>query len=285
MIDPAGGNFRLRGTSPAIDAGLQDDELNDLAFPPGLGDETGDIGAFGGLSNAVWKLPELSIDAAPRTFDFGGVIFGQSARDTVRLANLGSSNMTVTSMASLDTASAFTAEVSLPLIVRPGKSVAVPLRFTPAPDTVDVGLSDELWVQSNGGVLRLFVSGEGLTRQLPVDVDLAPEKTRLHRGEQLRFDRTLTNASIQNQTFFHRFEQWANGQKIWEGETTSMFLGGLEQETESFSFPIDVQTPYGAYEFWSLIWIVDGQNRLEKSDHFTYIVANDPRPSGPALRQ
>lgn len=284
MIDPNGGNFRLRGTSPAINAGLDEAELNDLAFPPGLGNTTGDMGAFGGQSNAVWKLPELSIDATPRQFDFGAVIFGKSALDTVFLSNPSAANVTVTSIASLDTASAFVAQVSTPFVLRPGKTTIVPLHFTPSGDSVSVELQDELWVQSNGGTLRVIVSGEGVPLQLPVDVDLQPETTRVFRGEQLKFDRILTNASIRGQTFFHRFEQWTEGRKIWEGETTSIFLGAREQRKESFVFPVDVKTPFGTYELWSVIWIVDGQTRREKSDHFSYVVPNGPRPSGPALR-
>ncbi|MFP7755174.1 right-handed parallel beta-helix repeat-containing protein [Thermodesulfobacteriota bacterium B35] len=46
--DLAGHDFHLRPGSPAIDAGDPDARFNDVSFPPSLGGETNDMGAYGG---------------------------------------------------------------------------------------------------------------------------------------------------------------------------------------------------------------------------------------------
>ncbi len=55
FIDAANNDYRLRGTSPAIDAGDPDSTYNDVNFPSSLGSEINDIGAFGGPQAIIEK--------------------------------------------------------------------------------------------------------------------------------------------------------------------------------------------------------------------------------------
>ncbi|MDY6953482.1 MAG: right-handed parallel beta-helix repeat-containing protein [Thermodesulfobacteriota bacterium] len=48
FVDPDNGNFRLKGESPAIDAGAHADQYNDASFPPSKGTSRNDMGATGG---------------------------------------------------------------------------------------------------------------------------------------------------------------------------------------------------------------------------------------------
>jgi len=48
FVDRDNDNYRLKGNSPAIDAGDSDKKFNDVNFAPSLGSETNDMGAYGG---------------------------------------------------------------------------------------------------------------------------------------------------------------------------------------------------------------------------------------------
>jgi len=64
----AAGDLRLASNSPCIDAGTPDAAFADVCFPPSLGTEYPDLGAYGGPTAYGWPLPctSPSITAQPQ---------------------------------------------------------------------------------------------------------------------------------------------------------------------------------------------------------------------------
>ena len=61
FMDEANNDYRLANNSPLIDSGNSEPEHRDYSFPPSLGDEINDIGAYGGILGGSWNAAEFSI--------------------------------------------------------------------------------------------------------------------------------------------------------------------------------------------------------------------------------
>lgn len=61
FVDGANDDYHLSNGSPMIDGGNQEPEHRDYSFPPSLGSEINDIGAYGGPLGGSWNAAEFSI--------------------------------------------------------------------------------------------------------------------------------------------------------------------------------------------------------------------------------
>lgn len=61
FLDRANDDYQLAINSPLIDRGNTEPEHRDYSFPPSLGDEINDIGAFGGPLGGSWDAAEFSV--------------------------------------------------------------------------------------------------------------------------------------------------------------------------------------------------------------------------------
>jgi len=74
FVGPAAGDYHLSDSSPLIDQGNPEASFRDYFFPPSLGSELSDIGAYGGPLGGGWEIPEVAITvfqspAFPRWID------------------------------------------------------------------------------------------------------------------------------------------------------------------------------------------------------------------------
>ncbi len=84
--------FELQANSPAIDAGDPSASYNDRYFPPSMGTERNDMGAFGGPYARKWFPP---VFVQPDTLDFGNVSLGDSLTLHLKLKNYSDAVLTI----------------------------------------------------------------------------------------------------------------------------------------------------------------------------------------------
>ena len=122
--------------------------------------------------HAAAQVAEGSGTVEPDSLTFGPVRIGTEVEDTVRVRNAGASDLLVESASFSDPAFDLPPEAfsGAPILLRPGGGMDIPIRFAPPDTAVFAG---HLEVQTDGGVLRAELDGEGVQEAIVINEILA----------------------------------------------------------------------------------------------------------------
>jgi hypothetical protein len=121
-----------------------------------------------GLTGTATTAPTSALTATPSSITFGNVVVGTESTQTIRLANSGTTNVTVSGLAP-SVAAVSVSGLSVPLTLAPGKSANFTAAFKP---TAASSVSGKITVTSNASdssmPIVLTGTGESAVRQLTV---------------------------------------------------------------------------------------------------------------------
>ncbi len=154
-------NYLLSNQSPCIDAGDDSTVFNDLYFPPSLGGNRNDIGAYGGPFAGLWYPPVVIL---PDSIDFGIVSYDSSKTMGLEIKNYRDITINVDSVKFDGLNSHVFNANNNSFIVPVLNSTQLSVTFTP--DSQNVFNADLKLKTQNHGFVNSFVTGEGVVAEI-----------------------------------------------------------------------------------------------------------------------
>lgn len=130
FVNPAGNDFRLGSSSPAINKGAATSIMADMAGTPRPQGNAFDIGAYEYLGT-VTPAPNTQVTATPTSHAFGSVTVGQSSTLSGTIANTSSSGSVTISAATVSGTGFSVIGLSLPVTLGAGQSANYTAKFAP----------------------------------------------------------------------------------------------------------------------------------------------------------
>jgi len=194
FINPAGNDFRLSATSPAIDKGISTGITRDLsgAIRPEGG--AYDIGAYEFASGGTLPAPSLALTTNPTSFAFGAITVGQSSTRTGTVTNSSTSQSLTLSQANV-TGTGFSVNgLTLPATIAPGESLSYSVRYAP---TTATSVSGSISFVSNAtnSPTTVSLSGTGVAAAVGT---LAANPTSISFGSVTTGTNTTRTVTISN---------------------------------------------------------------------------------------
>jgi parallel beta-helix repeat protein len=148
--------FKLKIISPCIDRGDSSVVFNDLYFPPSLGTERNDMGAYGGPLAGKWYDPLFVV---PLSIDFGDVTVGDTEVKQVTVKNYGDTLLNVTSISIRGISGGDFLVDTTDFVLEPMESSVLNVYFTPSEEGAR---NDSLDIISDGGEKSVYLTGKGV---------------------------------------------------------------------------------------------------------------------------
>lgn len=186
-----------------------------------------------GLTGTATTAPTAALTATPSSITFGNVVIGTESTQTIRLANSGTANVIVSSLAP-SVATVSVSGLTVPLTLAPGKSANFTAAFKP---TAASSTSGKITVTSNATdssmPINLTGTGEAAVRQLtasPTSVSFGSAAVGSSNTKQVIVKNTgNTNADISSVAV-------AGTGFSLSGSSTSVVLNPGQSETYTVNF-------------------------------------------------
>ncbi len=138
-VAATGTGFSVSGISLPVTLGAGQSVTFNVTFtPPSAGSFSGNVAVTSNAQNPTLNIPISgtavaagSLTASPTSIDFGNVVVGSSASQTVTLKNTGGANVTVTAASISGTGFSFSG-LTVPLTLTPNQTSGFSVKFTPA---------------------------------------------------------------------------------------------------------------------------------------------------------